>query len=371
MELQRNLPGIGALIGLLATLAVPVADAAPGRTAGVASVSHDGEATYSILIDLPPGTNGLTPLLSMDYRHRMRGGLLGVGWSLGGLSQIVRCARTVAQDGVAEPAGKFAEDRFCLDGQRLKVVTGSYGAVNAEYRTEVESYARIRSVGGSTTLGPASFVVERADGRTYQYGATADSSIDGQSTPPAGGARTWALNRVRDRADNVIDYKYTESLGNTAFRIASIRYNSNPSNGVEASHEVVFSYEQRPNAEVDSGYVAGLPVRQIVRLASIEVRFNGEVLKSYKLDYEAALSSGGRSRLSRITECSVSATDCFTPTTFEWQDGMDGMSAVAAFSGQFPSVMPVVAAGAWNLADVNGDGRNDYVFAGGPDRSTA
>ena len=87
MELQRNFPGIGALIALLVTLDIPVADAAPGRTAGFASVSHDGEATYAIPIDLPSGTNGLTPLLSLDYRHRMRGGLLGVGWSLGGLSR--------------------------------------------------------------------------------------------------------------------------------------------------------------------------------------------------------------------------------------------------------------------------------------------
>ena len=150
MELREPLPLFGALLGLLATLTAPVAFAGLGRTPGSAWVSDDGEASYSIPVDIPPGTNGLTPAVSIDYRHRTRGGLLGVGWSVGGLSQVTRCARTFAQDGVAEPAGKFTDERFCLDGQRLKVVNGAvYGAVNAEYRTEVESFARVRSVGGS------------------------------------------------------------------------------------------------------------------------------------------------------------------------------------------------------------------------------
>ena len=372
MDLRKPLPGFGALLSLFATLAAPVALAGPGRMPGFAWVSDDGEASYSIPVELPPGTNGLTPAVSIDYRHRTRGGLLGVGWSVGGLSQVTRCARTFAQDGIAEPAGKFSDDRFCLDGQRLRVVNGTvYGAVNAEYRTEVESFARVRSVGGSAPLGPASFIVERADGRIFLYGSTADSSIDGQSTAPAGGARTWALNRIRDRAGNVIDYRYAEESGSTAFRIASIRYNSNPSNGVEASHEVTFKYEQRPNAEIDSGYVAGLPVREVVRLVRIEVRYNGEVIRSYNLDYEGALSSGGRSRLGRLTECAGSDTDCLAPTTFAWQDGSDGMSAVAAFAAQLPTSMTTVAGVVWNLADVNGDGRQDYVFAAGADRSSA
>ena len=118
---RRNC-AITALAAML--LATPAADAAVGRTPGFASVSDDGEAVYSIPLDLPPGTNGLTPTLSLDYRHRARGGLLGVGWSVGGLSQITRCAKTIAQDGVAAPASRSPDTRFCLDGQRLVAVSG-------------------------------------------------------------------------------------------------------------------------------------------------------------------------------------------------------------------------------------------------------
>ncbi len=372
MELPTALHRAGATILLAASLMSTVAGAGPGRTPGFASVSPDGEALYSIPIELPPGTNGLGPVLSLDYRHRTRGGLLGVGWSLNGLSQITRCARTYSQDGVADPPMRSGVDRFCLDGQRLVVVNGAvYDAPNAEYRTEIESFARIRAVTGTSVNGPAYFIVERADGRIYEYGATADSSIEGRSTPPAGGARTWALNRIRDRSGNVIDYRYTEESGSTAFRIAGIQYNANPSNGIEASHDITFTYKERPNREIDSGFVAGMPVRQVVRLDRIDVRYEGKVLRSYDLGYEAALSTGGRSRLALIRECGADGSDCLAPTTFEWQNGGGSMSAPAAFSAQFPASMSVAPNRAWNLADINGDGRQDHVFVGGADRSSA
>ena len=353
-------------------LATPAANAAIGRTPGFASVSDDGEAAYSIPLDLPPGTNGLTPTLSLDYRHRARGGLLGVGWYVGGLSQITRCAKTFAQDGVAAPASRSPDTRFCLDGQRLVVVSGgSYTQPNAEYRTEIESFARIRAVAGSINNGPAYFVVEGLDGRIYEYGATADSSIDGLSTAPAGGARTWALNRMRDRSGNVVDYRYTEESGSTAFRIASIRYNANPSRGVAASHEIAFAYETRPSTEVDAGYHAGMPVRQVMRLSRIDVLHGGQVLRRYALAYEPALSSGGRSRLASIKECGAGGTDCLAPTVLQWQDGEAGMSAVAAFTASMPATTPYPVSVRWNLADIDGDGRNDYVFAGGTQMSSA
>ena len=373
MDLPATLRRNGAVPALAAMLlATPAAEGAIGRTPGFASVSDDGEAVYSIGLDLPPGTNGLTPVLSLDYRHRARGGLLGAGWSIGGLSQITRCARTFAQDGVAAPASGSPDTRFCLDGQRLVLASGTtYNQPNAEYRTEIESFARIRAVAGAINNGPAYFIVEGLDGRIYEYGATADSSIDGRSTAPAGGARTWALSRIRDRSGNVIDYRYTEESGSTAFRIASIRYNANPSNGIVASHEVEFTYEARPSTEVDTGYQAGMPVRVVMRLSRIDVLYGGQVLRRYALAYEPALSSGGRSRLASVKECGAGGSDCFAPTVFEWQDGTAGMSPMSAFTANVPMISSTPLALAWNLADINGDGRHDYVFAGGAQMSSA
>ncbi len=361
-----------AAIGLAVLVVSVAAEAGIGRTRGVASVSQLGEAEYSIPIAVPPGTNGMTPTVSLEYRHRTRGGLLGVGWSIGGLSQITRCPRTIAQDGVNAPPLRTTADRFCLDGQRLVVVSPSnYSAPNAEYRTEIESFARIRAVQATSTNGPGYFTVESADGRIYEYGATNDSRIDGAQGSATHGARAWALSRIRDRAGNVIDYRYTEETVSSAFRVASVRYNANPANGISASHEIAFTYEDRPNQEVDAGFVAEMALRQVVRLKRIDILYEGAVLRRYDLAYEPALSSGGRSRLASVRECGAGGTDCLAPTTFEWQDGAAGVSDVAAVAAPLPAGYNVPGRVGWKLADINGDGRLDFLWAGGTNVSTS
>src|SRR4051794_25778473 len=73
----------------------------PGATPGTFAVSRNGQATYSIPIWSPPDVVKLA--LSLDYSSSIQSGLMGAGWSLGGLSRIERCQRTVAQDGYAQP----------------------------------------------------------------------------------------------------------------------------------------------------------------------------------------------------------------------------------------------------------------------------
>ena len=333
MELPLTLHRYGAIYGLFLLATSFGAAAAIGRTPGAVSVSQDGEAQYAIPIALPAGTNGMTPTLSLEYGHRTQGGLLGVGWSIGGLSQISRCGQTIAQDGVAARPDGTGNDRFCLDGQRLVIVNHViYHTPGAEYRTEIESFARIRAVPGTTGVVDH-FVVEASDGRIFEYGATSDSRIDGQTTTSSNNARTWALNRIRDRAGNVIDYRYIEDTTNGSFRVSSVHYSGHPASGIAASHQVSFVYENRPNNEVDAGYVAGTPVRQVLRLDRVDVLYDGAVLRRYELNYEPALSAGGRSRLASIQECGGSGPDCLLPTTFEWQDGTPGFAAATSFVG--------------------------------------
>src|SRR5262245_31287398 len=72
-----------------------------GRTPGSASVTQSGAFSYHIPIWAPPGPGGIQPNLSLEYNSQAGNGPLGVGWSLGGLSSLTRCNRTVAQDGSA------------------------------------------------------------------------------------------------------------------------------------------------------------------------------------------------------------------------------------------------------------------------------
>src|SRR5262249_7047945 len=157
-------------IGAIAALswAVP-ADAGAMQLDGEFAVSSTGGATYHIPIAVPPGTNGMMPNLALDYDSQRGDGIVGVGWSLAGFPAIRRCPKTFAQDGAAGRIGYDANDRFCLDGQHLMAVTGTYGADLAEYRTEVETFTKVISH-GTVGTGPSWFEAFLPSGRVLEFG---------------------------------------------------------------------------------------------------------------------------------------------------------------------------------------------------------
>src|SRR5580692_10772709 len=71
-----------------------------GTIPGSFSVTSSGEATYTMPLTTVPGRAGVEPKLSLTYDSSGDDGVLGLGFSLGGLSAITRCPQTTAQDGV-------------------------------------------------------------------------------------------------------------------------------------------------------------------------------------------------------------------------------------------------------------------------------
>src|SRR5262245_52242584 len=190
MSIARTLLVLGALS---TSPSVLQAQSVAGSTPGSFRVTESGAAEYRIPIQVPPGIAGMEPRLALVYNSQGGNGLLGVGWNLEGLSSITRCARTVAQDGVRGRINYDADDRFCLDGQRLVAVHGgSYGGDGAEYRTERESFSKVISYGAAGN-GPEWFKVRTKAGQLLEYGNTPDSRIKvrGQDT-----ARLWAVSRA-------------------------------------------------------------------------------------------------------------------------------------------------------------------------------
>ena len=212
---------------------------AVGAIQGSFRVSESGAAVYSIPLVVPPGTAGMAPNLSLNYNSQSGNGPLGVGWSLGGLSSISRCPATLAQDGFKGGINYDANDRYCLDGQRLVAVSGAYGANGTEYRTETESYSRIISYGVAGN-GPAWFKVWTKAGQIAEYGNTADSRIEAQGKPTA---RLWNVNKISDTKGNYIAASYTEDNANGEAHISRIEYTGNSAAGVAPYALVQFSYE--------------------------------------------------------------------------------------------------------------------------------
>jgi hypothetical protein len=137
--------------------------------AGEAGVSG-GAASYRIPITIAPGRRGVEPEVALSYSSRAGSGVVGVGFSLSATSQIARCPRTVTHDAEASAVRFTPHDRLCLDGQRLIAVRGVYGTHGSQYRTEIDSFARITLLGDMSN--PSSqFAVEAKSGRISYYGA--------------------------------------------------------------------------------------------------------------------------------------------------------------------------------------------------------
>lgn len=146
-----------------------------GWTPGQFSVSEDGAAQYSVPLWVPAGSGGVTPQLSLSYNSRADNGLLGVGWSLGGMSTISWCSRTIAQDGYTDGGHFDGTGALCLNGDRLVPISPEWSP-QREYRTEQESFTKI--IGYETQDNvPDYFKVFAKDGKILTFGGTAAARV--------------------------------------------------------------------------------------------------------------------------------------------------------------------------------------------------
>ncbi|WP_444895184.1 RHS repeat-associated core domain-containing protein [Microbulbifer sp. SSSA005] len=324
-----------------------------GTLPGEFRVSESGAATYSIPLSLPAGTAGVAPQFSLNYSSQRGNGLLGHGWQLGGLSSISRCRQTLGQDGDNSSITWGAEDRFCLDGQRLLLVNeGNYGAPGSQYRTEIDSYNLITAHGGSVGK-PAYFTVERKDGSISYYGR---DTLSNNSTHTFDGYGTlnWAVSRIEDSAGNPIDFFYDLDGGH---RIREVHYAYGSGSTPAAS--VAFDYETRE--DVISGYVAGAPLTISQRLHAIQVKgTQNTALQRYELDYLQTDYDGDTlSRVERLRECV--GTVCHPDTVFEWRLPAIFTSSYLVDTVRLSHQSDRVAV-APRPADINGDGRMDIAW---------
>lgn len=132
-------------------------------------VDENGAATFAVPIHLPTGRGDMRPQVGLGYSsHNSNDGPLGVGWSLQASSAITRCRKTPFDDGEVSTVTLTSSDRFCLDGQRLHLVSGTYGAAGSLYRLNGQPGTVITAHGGSVANGPDYFKrVTKAKEVTY------------------------------------------------------------------------------------------------------------------------------------------------------------------------------------------------------------
>jgi YD repeat-containing protein len=236
-----------------------------GTTKGEFSVNQ-GTASYNVEIVTPKGVAGLKPSLSINYNSSNNfNGLVGVGFSISGISQISKCNQTLFN----EKKDSSRNYNYCLDGQKLvtKDSNTTYGN-NTEYKTKIDSYSKI--VKDST-----GWTIYKKDGLIYYYGYTADSKDS---------SVFYRVNKIKDRYNNEINYKYDTTLKS----LLQITY---------ANNVIDLIYENRNDTK--ELYSRGIKITQSKRLKKVSIKTNTVEQSSYNLAYDFI---DNKSILKSITE---------------------------------------------------------------------
>jgi hypothetical protein len=327
--------------------------ATPFTIPGQFAVSPNGSATYSTPIQVPPGTAGMAPALSLNYDSQAGNGTLGMGWGLSGFSQITRCPQTLAQDGVRGSINFDANDKYCIDGQRLIATVGTYGVDGTEYRTELANFAKVISYGAAGS-GPAWFKVWTKGGQVIEYGNTADSRIEAQGKASA---RLWGVNKISDTKGNYLTVSYTEDSTNGEAYVSRVDYtgNANSTPALAPYASVQFTYETRPDTE--AGYQAGSVIKVTRRMTNIKTYYGITLIKDYRLTYGQGTATQ-RSQLKALTECDVAGA-CLNPTSLNWFQATTGSYNIVGYVSTVDACL--LSCGPWQAGDVNGDGKTDLI----------
>jgi RHS repeat-associated protein len=335
-----------------------------GSTPGQLNVSNTGAATYDIPIWMPGGPNGVQPSLALHYDSRREQGIVGPGWAISGLGAIYRCNKTYAQDTSPAPVALAAGDGYCLDGGRLRLTGGTYGADSSTYETETADFSQAMAY-NSTGNGPGYFFVRGKNGLIYEYGNSNDGGASNTARITASGSSTayqWRLNKVRDRNGNNYIVTYgTGQSGSAGIGVPlSISYTPTSSGAGTYRYSVTFTYMADTPDGTESGYVAGGRTINNNLLTRVEIKRLdvSKSLRTYAIGYERSPTTN-RNRLASVQECSDSGlTSCLSPTVVGYQDGSAGVSSTSntALTGT-TSVKGVY--------DFDGDGRQDILYQSG------
>jgi RHS repeat-associated protein len=362
---------------------------AAGMTLGEGTVTANGQSNYVIPIESLVGRGKVQPDLALRYESDTPNGILGVGWTLGGLSTIIRCRRTAAEDEIAEAVSFSDADRFCLDGRRLVLFedepSSAYGTLNSTYRTQRDIHAKI-VITAIDSLGPTEFKLYAKDGWIYTYGGST-ASVQGQRVQFSHGGLgeivedyseqvrfAWNISRVEDRLGNFMTFTYNIDEDDHSYEhlISSIAYTGSDPLDLAPRRTVEFSYEPREDDSVF--YVSGFKLKRTKRLSRISLRRDGDDVRTYYMDYQPSTATG-RTLLLGVQECAADGT-CKAPTTFAYSiPEADEQNPMNERFERIHLLWSQLVPGFGNSVngtaelDINDDGRNDW-FEYGSSRST-
>jgi RHS repeat-associated protein len=324
-----------------------------GSTDGTFDVSALGGANYTIPIKIPSGIGGMQPSVSLNYSSQGGNGIMGMGWSLNGLSAITRVSNNIYNDKNVNGVMMNATDKFALDGSRLVLTSGStYGVAASQYNTEIENFKTVTAV-GALGSGPASFTVTDQDGLTYEYGAvaTAQVKLNGITEP-----YSWLLDKVTDLKGNFMTYEYTQNANGETL-LSYIKYGSNSVTGFAFQSYINFQYATKSDPEFR--LVGGARINSTMKLTKIVCVQKNPTTWYYAHTYNLAYATDFYTHLTSVTELGENNADVMAPTQFAY-----GATSTSFTETQVGPGAPANYTGIptdFAVGDYNGDGKSDLI----------
>lgn len=189
-----------------------------------------GARTYNVPIRLAQGREGAQPQVSIAYNSQGGDGVLGKGWSIGGMSAITRGNLSIYYDGKTSGATNSVNDAFYLNGMRLIKINQNSRSVF--YQSE-RGNTKVEGIISSNKI--KYFKVRHPNGAVSIFGYT--SKLLNRNVFP--------ITKFTDIHSNDITYSYYYDYNN--FRLKTISYGGSSSKKQTNYAYVVFNYKTNSN----------------------------------------------------------------------------------------------------------------------------
>ncbi|MEJ7768133.1 MAG: SpvB/TcaC N-terminal domain-containing protein, partial [Chitinophagaceae bacterium] len=323
-------------------------------TIAAPTANQMGSAALTYPIKLPAGRNGMEPQLTIQYNSEGSNGWMGLDWDLSTPSVSIE-----TRWGVPRYEATMETETYTFDGAQLNPVAHRAAAIART--SEKQFFPRVDNDFQKITRhgnNPTNYwweVIEKSGVRHF-FGGTPGSGVDQAAvlTDANGNIAQWALTEDRDPNNNFVKYRYAKvidagisnAIAGSNLYLASITYTGN--GNAEGKYSVAFTRDRDlgQTKRKDISISARLGFKQVTAdlLKKIAVKFNGQDVRSYELNY--AEGAFYKTLLQSIKEFDAAGA-LFTTHTFDYYNDVQ----VAGGTYQ-----PLTAPEEWNPQNDNVQG---------------
>lgn len=331
-----------------------------------------GSFNYDYKIEVPPGTNGLVPKLSISYNNQNakgKAGWVGAGWEI----PLTYIQRNIQYNRKNNPQLTAHTFELYVEAAKHDLV---YVASEGTYHTKVETYQKIlyNQTGAPNETGQY-WTVTTEDGTEYRFGYNPDSEniVNASDVNVPKYVWRWSLDRIKDTNGNCIFFTYAKNPtpnDKGAVYLSKIEYNNDKKRLIEFILEGTNQLEGTDKPDMYLTIDQGSEVQEARRLGEIHTSVNGNLARKYKFQYTLN-EAQNLSLLASITEFGSDGTHSLPPVQFKYSalgKGFGSETTWAAPSGVTTHIrkMDVDSYDKWtptvnDTFDVNGDGLPDIV----------